>query len=200
MQNLEEAHVSTIHGFCADLLRERPVEARRRSAVPRADRRRRPSGCSTRRSTRWFQAQLEDPPEGVRRSLRRASRGVPARRGRRGRPDGAAAPRRLRADAVARLPRRRGRASRSIARRAIARADRAACTRSRDLSATPSYAGDNLFVDTAPVRRLSRDLRAPRPLGDRDDLDGLEAQLIELRRNRDFKRARKGSGPTYARA
>ena len=28
MQNLEEAHVSTIHGFCADLLRERPVEAR----------------------------------------------------------------------------------------------------------------------------------------------------------------------------
>ena len=25
---LEEAHVSTIHGFCADLLRERPVEAR----------------------------------------------------------------------------------------------------------------------------------------------------------------------------
>ncbi len=28
VQNLEEAHVSTIHGFCADLLRERPVEAR----------------------------------------------------------------------------------------------------------------------------------------------------------------------------
>ena len=27
VQNLEEAHVSTIHGFCADLLRERPVEA-----------------------------------------------------------------------------------------------------------------------------------------------------------------------------
>src|SRR5437870_1777214 len=28
LTNLEEAHVSTIHGFCADLLRERPVEAR----------------------------------------------------------------------------------------------------------------------------------------------------------------------------
>ena len=27
VKNLEEAHVSTIHGFCADLLRERPVEA-----------------------------------------------------------------------------------------------------------------------------------------------------------------------------
>ena len=28
LTKLEEAHVSTIHGFCADLLRERPVEAR----------------------------------------------------------------------------------------------------------------------------------------------------------------------------
>ena len=28
VQRFEEAHVSTIHGFCADLLRERPVEAR----------------------------------------------------------------------------------------------------------------------------------------------------------------------------
>ena len=31
LAHLEEARVSTIHGFCADLLRERPVEAR----VPR---------------------------------------------------------------------------------------------------------------------------------------------------------------------
>ena len=28
LANLEQAHVSTIHTFCADLLRERPVEAR----------------------------------------------------------------------------------------------------------------------------------------------------------------------------
>ena len=28
VQRFEESHVSTIHGFCADLLRERPVEAR----------------------------------------------------------------------------------------------------------------------------------------------------------------------------
>src|SRR5688500_12003326 len=27
LKQLEEAHVNTIHGFCADLLRERPVEA-----------------------------------------------------------------------------------------------------------------------------------------------------------------------------
>jgi hypothetical protein len=29
------------------------------------------------------------------------------------------------------------------------------------------------------------------------DLDTLESQFVELRRNRDFKRGRKGSGPTY---
>ena len=28
LEHLEEAHISTIHGFCADLLRERPLEAR----------------------------------------------------------------------------------------------------------------------------------------------------------------------------
>ena len=28
LRHLEEAHVNTIHGFCAELLRERPVEAR----------------------------------------------------------------------------------------------------------------------------------------------------------------------------
>src|SRR4030095_294858 len=32
-----------------------------------------------------------------------------------------------------------------------------------DLSKSPSYAGDNLFVDTEPVRRLSRDLKRMPP-------------------------------------
>ena len=27
LKNLEDAHVNTIHGFCAELIRERPVEA-----------------------------------------------------------------------------------------------------------------------------------------------------------------------------
>ena len=85
-----------------------------------------------------------------------------------------------------------------------------------DESSNPSYAGDNLFVDTEPVRRLSRELRSregqPRPPASAQgvesphewgptperDLDGIESLLIELGRNRDFKRARKGSGPTYA--
>ena len=45
LAKLEEAHVNTIHGFCADLLRERPVEARvdetdRRGHLHREGRRR----------------------------------------------------------------------------------------------------------------------------------------------------------------
>ena len=74
VQNLEEAHVSTIHGFCADLLRERPVEARidplfRVLTEGQAQR------LFDEAFDAWLQQQLEDPPEGVRRSLRRASRG-----------------------------------------------------------------------------------------------------------------------------
>ena len=100
VRNLEEAHVSTIHGFCADLLRERPVEARidplfRVLTEGQSER------LFDEAFLAWFHDHLEDPPEGMRRSLRRASRGVPAGRRRRGRPDGAAAPRRVRPDAVA---------------------------------------------------------------------------------------------------
>jgi ATP-dependent exoDNAse (exonuclease V) beta subunit len=72
LEHLEEAHVSTIHGFCAELLSERPVE----------------SGVDPRFSTfnesqakllyrrafnLWLQENLESPPEGLRRSLRRRS-------------------------------------------------------------------------------------------------------------------------------
>ena len=92
MQNLEEAHVSTIHGFCADLLRERPVEARvdplfRVLTEGQAER------LFNEAFDGWFQAQLEDPPEGVRRSLRRASRGMrPGEATRTARSSGCAAP------------------------------------------------------------------------------------------------------------
>ena len=73
VQNLEEAHVSTIHGFCADLLRERPVEARvdplfRVLTEGQAER------LFDEAFSRWFEERLENPPEGVRRSLRRTSR------------------------------------------------------------------------------------------------------------------------------
>src|SRR5262249_40642253 len=69
---LEEAHVNTIHGFCAELLRERPVEACVDPLFvvltePQADR------LYTRAFRAWLQDALQDPPEGPRRALRRTS-------------------------------------------------------------------------------------------------------------------------------
>lgn len=199
VQNLEEAHVSTIHGFCADLLRERPVEARvdpvfRVLTEGQAER------LFNEAFTAWFQEHLEDPPEGVRRSLRRASRGS-----RFGDSDEDGPIERLRRTGFELTQWRdfTGAWTREPFDRAGAVVRLVDLVHVlADVSGTPSYAGDNLFVDTEPVRRLSREWRARvrgsvrEPL-DPEVLDGLESQLIELRRDRDFKRARKGSGPTY---
>jgi ATP-dependent exoDNAse (exonuclease V) beta subunit len=191
VQSLEEARVSTIHGFCADLLRERPVEARvdpifRVLTEAQAERLFGEAFAS------WFQERLEDPPEGLRRSLRRGGR--------------AARPGELDEDGPLERLRRAGLDlaqwrdfPEPWTREPFDR--RAAVTelieRTRllaELSASPSYVGDNLYLDTEPVRRLHRDLANGNSV---DDLDHLEAQFVELRRNRDFRRMRKGSGPTY---
>jgi ATP-dependent exoDNAse (exonuclease V) beta subunit len=70
VQQFEEAHVSTIHGFCADLLRERPVEARIDPAFEVLT-----EGPQQRLFDEafadWMQAQLESPEPGVKRALRR---------------------------------------------------------------------------------------------------------------------------------
>jgi ATP-dependent helicase/nuclease subunit A len=195
VQNLEEAHVSTIHGFCADLLRERPVEARidplfRVLTEGQAER------LFDEAFAGWFQGCLEDPPEGVRRSLRRASRGF-----RPGDVDEDGPMERLRRAGYDLTQWRdfRGAWTREPFERdaAIARLIELVHALA-DISRSASYAGDNLFVDTEPVRRLSKDLGRIAMAARSADLDGLESQLVELRRNRDFKRGRKGSGPTYA--
>jgi ATP-dependent exoDNAse (exonuclease V) beta subunit len=191
VQNLEEAHVSTIHGFCADLLRERPVEA---GVDPlfRVLTEEQARQLFDQAFDLWLQRRLEQPSEGVRRSLRRVARGF-----RPGEPDEDGPVERLRRAAweLAEWRDFRG----AWAREPFDRADAVArlidlvhaCA---DASERPSYSGDNLFVDTAPVRRLSGELRRR----DEQGLDDLESRLIDLRRNRDFRRARKGSGPTYA--
>ena len=71
---LEEAQVSTIHGFCADLLRERPVEARIDPLFTvlteaRAER------IYNEAFHQWLEKELADPAEGVKRSLRRPTFG-----------------------------------------------------------------------------------------------------------------------------
>jgi ATP-dependent exoDNAse (exonuclease V) beta subunit len=195
VQNLEEAHVSTIHGFCADLLRERPVEARvdplfRVLTEGQAER------LFNEAFAAWFQSVLETPPAGVRRSLRRTSRGS-----RPGDVDEDGPMERLRRAAYDLAEWRDYRAPWTRApfdREAMIAAIVPLVHALADLSKGASYAGDNLFIDTEPVRRLSTDLAGASPPQTAADFDGLESQLVDLRRNRDFKRGRKGSGPTYA--
>jgi ATP-dependent helicase/nuclease subunit A len=192
VRSLEEAHVSTIHGFCADLLRERPVEARvdplfRVLTEGQAER------LFEEAFAGWFYEHLENPPEGMRRSLRRGSR-----TSRPGDADEDGPIDRLRRagfnltewrdfpcawtrepfDRAARI------AELTVLVRTLA-----------DVSQKPSYVADNLFLDTDPVRRLAREIKSR---GDGFDHDELEGLFIDLRRNRDFKRMRKGSGPTYS--
>ena len=71
--HLELARIGTIHAYCAELLRERPVEAGidplfEVAAEDEAD------ALLTRAFDGWFEQMLGDPPEGARRILRRRSR------------------------------------------------------------------------------------------------------------------------------
>src|SRR3989454_8909923 len=69
----EEARIGTIHSFCADLLREHPVEAGIDPLFEVApDDRAQP--LFNLAFDHWFERQLADPGEGVRRILRRPPR------------------------------------------------------------------------------------------------------------------------------
>lgn len=77
LAQLELARIGTIHAFCGDLLHERPVEAGvdplfEVSAEEEAE------ALLDRAFDAWFQQTLSDPPEGVRRVLRRRPRGFDA--------------------------------------------------------------------------------------------------------------------------
>jgi len=73
LERLEAAPIGTIHSFCADLLRERPVEARVDPvfAVAAGEEQER---LFDQAFDGWFQGIIADPPEGVRRLLRRKVR------------------------------------------------------------------------------------------------------------------------------
>ncbi len=73
LSQLELARIGTIHAFCGDLLRERPVEAGidplfEVAAEDQA------ADLMDRAFDSWFQHALAEPPDGVRRILRRRSR------------------------------------------------------------------------------------------------------------------------------
>src|SRR5207247_6702511 len=70
LAELELAHIGTIHSLCGDLLRERPVEAGVDPSfeILAGDLQ---GALFDQAFERWFQRVLADPPEGVRRILRR---------------------------------------------------------------------------------------------------------------------------------
>src|SRR5471030_1860089 len=194
LKTLEEAHVNTIHGFCAELLRERPVEARVDPLFavltePQA------AGVYARAFRAWLQDALTSPPEGLRRALRRTSAPSFGGGGDGGGPiDRLRGAGRMLAEARdfphpwERPPFDRG-----------AEIDRltAALHQCAALTASPLSARDNLYLDTAAARRLSRQTRLEQSFGQRD-LDGWEARFVDLARDRGFSRPRQGSGYKFS--
>src|SRR4051812_26006022 len=199
LASLEEAHVSTIHGFCAELLRERPVEACVDPLFTVLT-----EGQAERLFEEafggWLQAQLADPPDAMRRALRRSS---PVSFSGQGRPQQDGPVDRLRRAAWD-LSQWRD-FSAAWTRRAFAREDHIdqLVTELHAFAAItqrPSYARDYLFLDTAAARHLSQEIEARDEKGvrDRSEFDWLEARLVDLSRDRNFSKARHGRGPGYA--
>jgi ATP-dependent helicase/nuclease subunit A len=192
IQRLEEAHVSTIHGFCADLLRERPVEAGVDPLFdvltePRAGRL---FGDAFRG---WLHERLEDPPAGVRRALRRSVWSPDGR-------DNADGPIDRLQRAARELaewrdfdgPWRRDPFDRDAALgRVIAR-----CREFASLSEAPASARDPLFLDTRPIREFTHEIDMVLRFGEPDE-DGWEARAIDLAQDRNLRRARKGRERGY---
>jgi ATP-dependent exoDNAse (exonuclease V) beta subunit len=191
---LEEAHVSTIHGFCAELLRERPVEARVDplfTVLTEAQAER----LFDEAFGSWIQAELANPPEGVRRALRRSvwswfGGGAAREDGPIDRLRRAAWELTQWRDFTASWMRPPFDRERGIDRLIEELHAFAALTEA------PSYARDNLFLDTAPARHLSQEIALHQSF-EHIDYDGWEARLVDLSRDRNFARARHGRGPGY---
>ncbi len=196
--HLEEAQVGTIHAFCADLLHERPVEA---GVDPRFEvlAESEASRFFAHAFDLWMEVALTDPPEGVRRALRRRTSGS-----RFGLGDAAAdSPAARLRHAAWRLAEWRDYPSayRREAFPRVAIIDQIAA-HLRDFAELSAKATDRrrdrLYLDTRPARLVAdaigaKDRIRPR----RRDYDWIEAQLVELAANRDFMKTQRGSGVSY---
>ena len=196
--HLEEAQVSTIHGFCADLLRERPVEAgvdpRFEVMDDRAAQRLFRQSFET-----WLHGALDEQPPGVRRALRRRSvlfRFEESPAADTGPTD------RLRRAAwqlaewrdFTRPWRRESFPREAVVDQVVAHLNEFAALTDK----AANRRSDRLFLATQPARALVQAIRATdsvRPR--RRDYDGIEAQLVELAANRDFTHPRRGAGTQY---
>jgi ATP-dependent helicase/nuclease subunit A len=190
LAELEEARISTIHGFCADLLRERAVEAEVDPLfeVAADEERERLYGESF---ERWFQQNLANPSEGVRRALRRRSREY-----------GALSPRdvlrRAGSDLIEQrdfdAPYRRDPLDRegsidAMIERVAKLSEYAALAKTKD---------DYLAQNLVHVRRFITELRNKEGIRGGRDHDGIESELRELIRGKQGKSFRwKGSSRNF---
>ena len=190
LKALEEAHISTIHGFCADLLRERPVEA---CVDPLFEVLTEPAAARVFDDAfgRWLQEQLADPPEGVRRALRRTAF------------SGADGPIERLRNAAWELTQWRdftGEWTRNPFDREQEINDTIAVLReTAELTRQPASRNDPLCTSTEPVRRLADEIALQQEFGDPGaaDYDGWEAGLVDLSRDRVLGNVRHGRGAMY---
>src|SRR2546427_5585634 len=186
LERLEAAPIGAIHSFCADLLRERPVEARVDPVfeVAAGEEQER---LFDRAFEAWFQGTVADPPEGVRRLLRRKVR------------SGDVPPRELLRQAGRDLsehrdftgPWRREPFDRSAALEEIV--GRLAGLGA--LAARAQRPEDWAAQSLAEIARWVAELRRREGMRPRDE-DGLEAELHELSRRRPW--SWRGSGKWFA--
>ena len=197
ISHLEEAQVGTIHGFCADLLHERPVEA---AVDPRFEVLSEPEASRffAQAFDLWLEETLVDPPEGVRRALRRRpgfrfdAAEIETGSGPTDRLRGAAW--RLAEWRDFPAPYRRE----SFQRHAIIDQIVAHLHDFSELTAKATTTNDRLYRSTNPARLVARAIHArDRVRPRRRDYDGIEAQLIELEANRNFINAQRGASANY---
>jgi len=178
LAHLEEARLSTIHGLCADLLRERPVEAQ---IDPQFEVMTDAQSQSLYRQAfhLWFQRKLEDLPEGIRRFLRRHSRE-------------SATEALLKAGWELTEWRdfpTRWRREAFIREHEIDRLVEHLHTFA-DLTRNPGNSSNMLFVDTAPARSFSDEIKTVAATRTKD-YDSLEAMFVSLGKDREYDQFRK---------
>ncbi|MBI3925668.1 MAG: UvrD-helicase domain-containing protein [Armatimonadetes bacterium] len=184
LAHLEEARIHTIHGFCCEILRERPVEARVDpyfQTLTEGEARR----LYEEAFSLWFQERLDDPPEGVRRSLRRSVD-------------------RFDESPIERLrqagwelvgwrdydrPWRRVPFAR---REELQRIEHELADFAQVVEKCSQPATDRFYADMAPLRTLTEKLRLERQAGVRDE-DGLEADLADLAGTQSFRAPWRGT-------
>jgi ATP-dependent helicase/nuclease subunit A len=191
LAHLEDAHISTIHGFCADLLRERPLEA---GVDPRFEVLMESASAVLldEAFARWLRVALEAPGEGVRRVLRRRYRGDDTERGPVGELRQAAGALAAWRDFPA--PWRRDPFDRVAEVLTLLRHLHDVAAR----TAAPLKRGDNLYVDTESLRRFCRE-HADVPVDpEPHEVDALESALVDLSRDRTLSGARAGYGSAYS--